>query len=364
MIKVAQVIGKLNKGGVEAVINNYYRYIDRDKFQFDYYIDSDGSCEPSEEMKALGARYFVIPPYQKLPEYMKALEEHFAREKYDIVHVNMNTLSVFALKAAKDAGIPVRINHNHSTLGKGETKRNILKYSLRPFAKKYATDLAACNETCAGWLFGKNTFEKGRVKIIRNAIDLEKYAFSSSVRDGKRRELNIEKRTVIGHVGRFCTVKNHRFVLEIFAEYLKRDYNAVLLLTGDGPLMADTKARAESLGISRNVVFTGNRNDVPELYNAMDLVLLPSLYEGLPMVGVEAQANGLPVIMSDRVPREAKLSSSVSFLPLGDAKLWADAAEEAVRHSRYDTFEEMKRSGYDIKEEAKVLEDWYLQILK
>ena len=364
MIKVAQVIGKLNKGGVEAVINNYYRYIDRDKFQFDYYIDSDGSCEPSEEMKALGARYFVIPPYQKLPEYMKALEEHFAREKYDVVHVNMNTLSVFALKAAKDAGIPVRINHNHSTLGKGETKRNILKYSLRPFAKRYATDLAACNETCAGWLFGKNTLDKGKVKIIRNAIDLEKYAFDSSVRDKKRRELNIEKRTVIGHVGRFCTVKNHRFVLEIFAEYLKRDYNAVLLLIGDGPLMADTEARAESLGINRNVVFTGNRSDVPELYNAMDLVLLPSLYEGLPMVGVEAQANGLPVIMSDRVPREAKLSSSVSFLPLGDAKLWADAAEEAVRHSRYYTFEEMKRSGYDIKEEAKVLEDWYLQILK
>ena len=136
------------------------------------------------------------------------------------------------------------------------------------------------------------------------------------MRDKKRRELNIEKRTVIGHVGRFCTVKNHRFVLEIFAEYLKRDYNAVLLLIGDGPLKAEIETRAESLGISRNVVFTGNRDDVPELYNAMDLVLLPSLYEGLPMVGVEAQANGLPVIMSDRVPREAKLSGSVSFLPL------------------------------------------------
>ena len=364
MIKVAQIIGKLNKGGVEAVINNYYRNIDREKFQFDYYIDADGSCEPSDEMKALGARYFVIPPYQEISQHMKSLEDHFRREKYDIVHVNMNTLSVFALKAAKNAGVPVRINHNHSTLGRGETKRNILKYSLRPSAKIYATDLAACNETCASWLFGKRALETGKVKIIRNAIDLEQYDFSTVKRDEKRRELNIEKRTVIGHIGRFCTVKNHAFVLDVFTEYLKRDYNAVLLLVGDGPLKSDIEVKADRLGISRNTVFTGNRNDVPDLYNAMDVVLLPSLYEGLPMVGVEAQANGLPVIMSDRVPQEARLCSSVSFLPIKDPRLWAEAIEEAVRHSRYDTFEEMKKSGYDIKEEARILEKWYESIIR
>ncbi len=155
VVRVAQVVGKLTAGGVEAVVNNYYRQMDRSRCQFDYYIDADSACPPARAMEALGARYFTVPPYQHLPGYMAALWRHFRAERYQIVHVHMNALSVFALAAAWAAGVPVRIVHSHSTAAPGERVKNLLKYILRPFAGVFATDRCACSKKAAVWLFGR-----------------------------------------------------------------------------------------------------------------------------------------------------------------------------------------------------------------
>ena len=174
-IRVAHVIGKLNAAGVEAVVNNFYRNIDHSKYQFDYFIDADSNCEPPQELIDMGARYFIIPPYQKLFQHIKELTRLFKENKYQIVHSGMNTLAPISMYCAWKASVPVRINHNHSTAGKGETKKNILKYCLRPFAKCFATDYCACSEYAGEWLFGKRMMKQGKVTVFKNAIDLDKF---------------------------------------------------------------------------------------------------------------------------------------------------------------------------------------------
>ena len=233
-IRIAQIVGKMNNGGVEAVVMNYYRHIDREKVQFDFIVDEDSTVIPKDEIESLGGRVFIVPPYQKLNKYIPALIKLFKENQYKIVHSHINTLSVFPLFAAKRAGVPVRIAHNHSTAAKGETKKNILKYMLRPFAKVYATHYAACSVYAAEWLFGKKTVAEGKVTIFNNAIDLDKFKFDENIRNEVRKELGIEDKFVIGHVGRFCYQKNQEFLIDVFAEVYKQDPNAVLLLIGDG----------------------------------------------------------------------------------------------------------------------------------
>ncbi len=233
-VRIAQIMGKMVNGGVDAVIMNYYRNIDRSKVQFDFVVDSDSKFIPQDEIESLGGRIYIVPPYQKIGKYISALVKLFKQNKYQIVHSNINTLSVFPLFAAKKAGVPVRIAHNHSTAAKGETKKNILKYILRPFSKVFATHYVACSEYAGEWLFGKKAMESGKVTIFNNAIDLNKFKFDEKVRSEVRKELGIEDKFVIGHVGRLCFQKNQEFLIDIFEEVHRRDPNSVLLLIGDG----------------------------------------------------------------------------------------------------------------------------------
>lgn len=181
-IIVAQIMGKWIGGGVESVIMNYYRHLDHKKIQFDFICDEDSTRIPYDEIKKFGGRVFLVPKYQKLPQYLKALEDLFRKNQYRIVHSNVNTLSVFPLYAAKKAGVPIRISHSHSTSNPKEWKRNIIKNILRPFSKKYATDYFACSELAGRYLFGDKTFDQGKVKIIHNAIDLDKFKFDPEAR--------------------------------------------------------------------------------------------------------------------------------------------------------------------------------------
>ncbi len=359
-IRIAHVIGKLNAGGVESVINNYYRHIDHETFQFDFYVDADSPCRPSRELLAMGARYFVVPPCQKLPQCISALTRLFRENRYQIVHSSMNTLSVFSLFAAWRAGVPVRICHNHSTAGRGETAKNLMKYALRPFAKVFATDYCACSQYAGAWLFGRRSMERGEVMVFRNAIELGKFEFDPRVRDEVRRELNLEGKFVVGHVGRFCAQKNHNFLLDLFAEVRRRKENAALLLIGDGELSGAAREKAARLGLEESVRFLGVRRDVDRLYQAMDVFVLPSLYEGLPVVGVEAQAAGLPCVFSGAVTREAELTDRVQFVPL-DSKpeQWAEAILSCLGLNRGGFSEEIRRHGFDIALSAMELEKFY-----
>lgn len=355
-IRIAQIIGKWVGGGVESVVMNYYRHIDRTKIQFDFICDEDSTNIPYDEIEQLGGRVILVPPYQKVFEYQKELIKIFKDNNYKIVHSHINTLSVFPLRAAKKAGVPIRIAHSHSTTNKKEWKRNLVKQVLRPFSKVYATDYMCCSELAGRWLFGNKEYDKGNVYLLNNAIDLDKFKYNEKIRKEKRKELNIKDDTlVIGHVGRFVEQKNHRFLIDIFNEVHKQKENSILLLVGQGPLMEEMKEKVKILGIEDKVIFLGQRNDVNELYNAMDLFFFPSLYEGLGMVLIEAQANGLPCIASTEIPEIADISNNVQFYNLNDSiDTWLKNYE--VKRFKFIR----KNCIYDIKRETEKLEKKYI----
>ena len=323
-IRIAQIIGKWLGGGVESVVMNYYRHLDHDKIQFDFICDDDSTNIPYDEIEKLGGKVILIPPYQKVFKYQKELRRVLRDGKYKIVHSHINTLSVFPLYAAKKVGVPVRIAHSHSTTNKKEWKKNLLKQVLRPFSKKYATNYMCCSELAGRWLFGDKTYDEGKVYLLNNAIDLDKFKYDKKIRDKKRKELGIKEDTiVIGHIGRFVAQKNHTFLIDIFNQFHKKEKNSILLLAGQGPLQEEIKNKVRELGLDDSVRFLGQRNDANELYQAFDVFLLPSLYEGLPVVGVEAQASGLLCFFSDDMTKETKVLDSTVFMSLSNtAEEW------------------------------------------
>lgn len=365
-VRIAQIIGKLRNGGVEAVVMNYYRNIDHDKIQYDFIIDEDSTnTDLQSEIMNLGGKVITIPPYQNQIAYQKALHELFRENHYPLVYSHINTLSVFPLFAAWRAGIPIRIAHNHSTAGKGEFKRNIMKYSLRPFAKLFPTHLCACSKFAGEWLFGKRAMNSGRVTVWPNAIDTSRFAYSEEIRGETRKYLKLEDKFVVGHAGRFMKQKNHDFLIDIFSEIHKRRSDSVLLLAGDGPLMDKITAKVLSLGLNDSVIFVGSVKDMERYYQAMDVFILPSFYEGLPVVGSEVQVSGLPFLCSDTVTREVKFCENLHFMSL--SKSAGEWAEEALRisenHVRRDMSDAAREHGFDIREQALKLQEWYCKLL-
>lgn len=362
-IRVLQVLGIVAGGGVESVIMNYYEHIDRSKVQFDFIVHDDNKIDITEKVEALGGRVYKVTPYYKNPvAFVWDIYKIIKRHHYRIVHSNMNTLSAFPLFAAWLAGVPVRILHNHSTTSRIETKRNILKLILRPVSRLFANHDLACSRLAADWMYGENMVNKGKVTIIHNAIDLDKFAFNSEKRKALRKALGLGENFTIGHVGRFVFVKNHEFLIDVFAEVVKENPEARLVLIGDGPLKRHIQQKVEDLGLSGKVQFLGMRNDVADLYNVMDLFLLPSYYEGLPVVGVEAQANGLPMIVSDHVTREMKVTDIVTYERLEMKPIyWAEKVEKYISSDwkRANTDEQMKKAGFDINNESVVLMHLY-----
>ena len=360
-MREAHVVGKMNNAGVEAVVMNYYRHIDRSKIQFDFIVDEDSTHIPREEIESLGGRIFIVPPYQKLNKYIPALIKLFKENKNKIVHSHINTLSVFPLYAAKKAGVPVRIAHSHSTAAPGEWKKNILKYTLRPFAKVYATHYAACSRYAGECLFGKRSMERGEVTIFNNAIDLDKFKYDENVRNEVRKELGLEGKFVIGHVGRFCYQKNQEFLIDVFEEVYKQNSNAVLMLVGDGPDKEKIEEKVKNSYVSDCVLILGNRNDTDRLYQAMDVFVLPSRYEGLPVVGVEAQAAGLPCVLSDKMTEETKMTGNAEFQSIeSDSKIWTLTILKKQNNRNVNGLPQK----FDINCQAVNLENFYRDIIK
>ena len=363
-IRIAQIIGKWLGGGVEAVVMNYYRYIDRTKIQFDFICDNDSTNIPYKEIEELGGKVILIPPYQKVFKYHRELKKVLKDGNYKIVHSHINTLSVFSLFAAKCAGVPVRIAHSHSTTNKKEWKKNIVKIILRPFTKLVATDYMACTEHAGRWMFGNKNFDNGKIYILNNAIDLDKFKYNEKIGSKIRKDLNISKDTVvIGHIGRFVAQKNHTQLIDIFNDYHKKNNNSILMLIGQGPLMEEIKEKVNNLGLNDCVIFLGQKDNVNEYYNAMDLFLFPSLYEGLGMVVIEAQVNGLPCIVSDEVPKIAKISDNIKFISIKDSGLrWVSILEDLNNSSRNKS-NNTAFDKYNIKLENIKLTDFYLSSL-
>ena len=357
-VRVAQVVGKMNGGGVETVVMNYYRHIARDKFQFDFLVDSDSQLVPLKEIESLGGRVLFVPPYQHVLDYQRTMISLLKEQGWPIVHSHINSLSVFPLRAAKKAGIPVRIAHSHSSKGggKGEVAKNTLKNLLKSQSTRFPTDLVACSIIAGEWLFGAGT----NFTVVRNAVDLDAFAPDEVNRIAGRRELHVSEKTfVVGHVGRMVPSKNHLFLLDVFQSLLDIEPDSLLVLAGAGPLLSDVKKKVAKSGLDDKVCFLGQRNDIVRFYQAFDVLCLPSLYEGLPMVGVESQASSTPILVSNEVTREAAMTSLMEFESLtSSSRAWAEHLI-ALRGKSLSPKDFKGLAEFDIRKSARRLEEVY-----
>ena len=358
-IRVLQVVTHMERGGLESMIMNYYRHIDREKVQFDFLVHRQEQASFDDEIESLGGRIYRLPrlvPWSK--NYLSTLNRFFDEHpEYKVIHVHQDCLSSVILKVAAQHNVSVRVAHSHSA-----NQDKNLKYPIKLWYKrsipKYATNLFACGKGAGDWMFGGAPFQ-----IINNAIDVEAYAYNLTKRQEIRRQLNFENELTIGHVGRFNQPKNHPFLLDIFATLLKKEPNAVLLLVGGGEDMPKIQTKAQALGIAEHVRFLGIRSDVADLMQAMDIFVFPSLYEGLPVTMVEAQAAGLPCIISDKVPPECIITEGlVDILPLSaGTETWSEKLLEKRDTPRTDRRAEIAARGFDITTEAVKLQEFYLE---
>lgn len=354
--RVLQVVTHMERGGLETMLMNYYRQIDRSRVQFDFLTHREGEKAYDAEIRALGGRIYHVPPVNPLhPGYQRALNAFFAAHpEYRVVHSHLDCMSADVLRAAKKHGVPVRIGHSHSS-----SQDKDAKYFIKLLCKRgipaQATQLFACAEEAGKWMFGGAAFH-----VLPNAIDASAYRFDDAVRQEVRRELGLEDALVLGHVGRFSEPKNHPFLIDLFAAAAKKEPRARLVLVGGGEGRAAIEEKVRQLGLGDKVLFLGVRGDVNRLLQAMDVFVFPSLYEGLPVSLVEAQAAGLPCVISAAVSPESILTELVQQLPLDSAELWAEQVLDAVRRERKDTYDAICAAGFDIAGNAKWLEEFYL----
>ena len=363
-IHVAQIVGNAENGGVEAMVMNFYRFIDHTRLSFDFFMHGNSSIITSEEVEKYGDRIIQIPSIKNIFKYKRVLKQNFNDNNYDIIHSNINTTNFVPLGVAKKAGIKVRIAHSHSTGNNKEPIRNLIKYLLKPFSKVNATDFFACSKKAGSWLFGKKFYDAGLVKLINNGVDFKKFAYNEDLREEIRNSLGIRKENfTIGHIGRFKTQKNHVFLIKLFSELKKLNNNVVLMLIGNGKKMQRIKRMVEKQKIN-DVHFLGVVSNPQDYYNAMDCFVLPSLYEGLPVVGVEAQCNGLKAFFSTNTTREARLLDSTEYISLKiGPKEWAKKINEFISGYKKERNSGELSVDFDIKNVAKKIESYYIEFL-
>ncbi len=356
-VRVLHVVTNMSYGGLENLLMNYYRNMDRSKIQFDFLTHVDIHQDFEEEIAALGGRLYRLPRLNPFSiGYRRQLRRFFTEHpEYRIVHSHLDCLSAIPLKAARQAEVPVRIAHSH-TSSLVRNWKMLVKYLYRPLISRYATDLFACGDKAGDWMFRGIPYT-----IVNNAIDAAAFRFELEISQQVRQELGLGNSLTMGHVGQFRTEKNHLFLIDIFNAVLKKHPDSRLMLVGKGQQMEPAIQKADALGIRKKILFLGARSDISELMQAMDVFVLPSLYEGMPVTIIEAQAAGLPCLISDKVPIECKKTELVTQLPLeADATVWADAILSAAKTPRSDTLSQIREAGFDIQANAEWLADFYL----
>lgn len=365
MIRVLQVFGIMNRGGAENMIMNIYRKIDKSKLQFDFVVHHKKRGEFDSEIIELGGKIFCVPQFKgyNLFQYMKWWKVFFAENpEYKIIHSHIRSTAFIFIPIAKHNGI-ISIIHSHST-SEGKNFEGIVKrlfeYPLRWECDYYI----GCSKEAGNWLFGNKIVNSNKYRIIKNAVDLNRYSLNDCIRQDYRNKLGITNNLVFIHIGRMEEVKNHFFLIDIFKGIKSKIDTAKLLLVGDGNLKDSIKEYVEKEHLSKDILFLGIRDDVPKLLMSADCFLLPSKWEGLPLSVIEAQAAGLPCFVSDRVSNEVKATRKLIFLPISrGAKLWVDRIVKSD-FSRKETRIEMEEKGYDVESVAYELQQYYLEILE
>lgn len=367
VIRVAIVIGKMDSGGKKNLVMEYYRHIDRNIIQFDFICDSDSQAIPDEEIERLGGCVYRIPPYQHIFANMREMKRICKENKYLIIHAWNSTMNLFPMKVAKKVGIPVRISESISMAHEGDWKTKIKKI-LRPMSKWYATHYMSCGEDCGRWQFGNKLFDAGKVDVFKTVINTRFNDYNPELREKTRKEYRWEDKIVIGHIGRFTPQKNSIHLIEIFAAVANKEPRAVLCLIGDGELKEDMMVKIRELGIEERIKYLGRREDIQQFYNAMDCFLLPSLYEGLPVVGLEAESCGLPMFFSSEITKEANACELGHFIPLSaSVDDWANEIIKSTKENmsrRRSHAKEVADAGFDSEAEAIRLQEYYLKAVE
>lgn len=367
MIRVLHSVSNMDRAGIETMLMNYYRHMDRSKIQFDFLCNKQKPGAYEDEIRSLGGRIYRTPGLNpvKYPQYLRFMKKLFREHPdYQIVEAHNGALGAYALNAARHSGIPVRILHAHGA-SIGKDWKLPLKLLCRALLPLSTTKRFTCGEAAARCYFGTSKGRNQDYILIPNAIEIDRFVFDEAVRNKIRTENGLDGKHVIGHVGRFSYEKNHAFLLETFACLKQQDPAAYLVLIGDGEGMAAAQATAERLEIADSVCFAGNIPNVNEWYQAFDVLVLPSVREGLPVVGVEAQAADLPCVFSSAITREVHILKKTQFVELEKGpKVWAEAIMRALEHMQRENVGKLiAECGYDITEEAAKLQERYLELV-
>ena len=359
MVKVLYVNGNIMKrGGIEAFMMNYFRLINKNRVKIDFLVHGYDKGVYDDEIIAAGSHIYHVPTKSKHPiKYQKELKRILISGRYDIIHSHLDAMSGWVLKIARECGIPVRIAHSHNTdhLTNNKIKRMINEYSKKQIPI-YATDMFACSRMAGEWLFGTNS----KFNIVKNAIDINKFQFNADMRNEIRKQLGFTNEIVIGHVGRFDYQKNQEFLVELLEKLIAKNPSYRLVFVGSGDDVETIKELANSKQVIKYCRFLGSRADVNRIYNAFDIFALPSRFEGLGIVAIEAQVNGLPCILSSEVPEETAICNNILRLDLRDMDAWEKAINSISVQRHIENLEAVKQAGYSIEREVRWLEEFYL----
>lgn len=361
-----------NGGGIQEQCVRWIANINHGEYQVDVlaYNRTNGVRDDyADRLKALGCELFLIAPYADGGSVSRSVREtklFFETHKYDVLHAHSSAKAIFVLREARRNGVPVRILHSHAARVVTEQPfKKFMANVLKGAAKRESTNLAACSTEAGEFLFGKECVASGEVTIIPNAIELERFSYNSSVREQARAELGVGDDIVIGHVGRFMPQKNHSFLIDVMAAVLKRHHNARLVLVGVGQLQGEIREKVNSLGIEGQVMFLGLRSDVDRLVQAMDVFVMPSLFEGLPVSVVEAQASGLPCVLSEEITPEAVLIPGSMRVSLScTPEEWAEKILSVKGCDRSLAYGVVSDKGFEIAEATRRLEAFYMDALR
>lgn len=361
-IRILHVLGGVNLGGAESRIMDLYRNIDREKLQFDFIVHTKEEGYFQKEIESMGGMIYQVPRFRfiNICGYIRAWKDFFTEHTdYQAVHGHMTSTASLYLSIAKKTGVPITIAHARSA-GTDPGLKGLLTKLLRKNLYKRCDYCLACSKLAGEAVFGKKQVEEGKVHILPNGIETEKYDFNPNVGSMMREALSLQDKWVIGHVGRFHHAKNHEFLIDVFEEITKKKENAVLLLLGEGPLMEPIQKKVASKGLTEKVRFLGSKSPISNYYQVIDFLIFPSVFEGMPGTIIEAQASGLRCLVSDCVTEEVKVTDLVEFYSLKKSPSeWADYVIAHKDYERRGRVEELKAAGFDVENQVQDLQKIY-----
>ena len=363
MIRIAISVNKCDSGGQKSLVMAYLRNFDPKRICFDLIVDEDSNSIPYDDVKELGGGLYVIPPYQCILAHINALRKLFRENRYDVLYALNNTMNLFPLGVAYFYGIKVRVSESLTMASPLERKKTIMKNVLKLFSHLYCNYFMANGKDCGIYQFGRKAYEEGKINIFLTPVDAMKNTFDSVLREKTRQKYGWSNKVVYGYIARFEKQKNPLFLIDIMYQIAQKQDNASFVIIGAGSMEKQMKDRITGYGLDEKMNWLGRREDIRQFYNAFDAFLLPSLYEGLPVVGVESQATGLPVFFSDEVTREAGIAELGYFISLKkSAEEWADMiiteTQKAMPFRKGREYD-LINAGFDAVSETKRLTSYF-----